>query len=343
MSGLPDAVVDEWSWPDGITFTASSDGLINQTFVGRADDRLVGVIQRVNTDVFGPEVHEDIQAVTEHLERKGLITPHLVPTRDGALWATTPFGVYRRLTPVGERTILRLSNTDQARSAGAIVGRFHEALADFEWPFRSVRPGAHDTPLHMKRLQDAIDAHSGHRLYDRVAPVAHDILEHHASWTGHLVQPSRVIHGDLKVSNLRWEGDVAMSVIDLDTMQVGSLAVELGDALRSWCNPLSEDDPGAHFDLALFESAMAGYLSTSQPPLAELDAIVRGVDRIATELASRFARDALEESYFGWDERFGTRGEHNLCRAAGQLALARSVRAQMHQAQQAIRGLSARA
>ncbi|MCA9494553.1 MAG: hypothetical protein KC621_31715, partial [Myxococcales bacterium] len=60
----------------------------------------------------------------------------------------------------------------------------------------------------------------------------------------------------------------------------------------------------------------------------EWASIVPGVERICTELAARFARDALEERYFGWNPRFGGRGEHNLLRARGQAALARSVRAQ---------------
>ncbi len=37
--------------------------------------------------------------------------------------------------------------------------------------------------------------------------------------------------------------------------------------------------------------------------------------RIATELAMRFAADALNERYFGWDRaRFPAAGEHNLLR-----------------------------
>ena len=47
---------------------------------------------------------------------------------------------------------------------------------------------------------------------------------------------------------------------------------------------------------------------------------------IALELAARFAADALQESYFGWNAaRFGSVSEHNQVRAAGQLRLAESV------------------
>jgi hypothetical protein len=46
------------------------------------------------------------------------------------------------------------------------------------------------------------------------------------------------------------------------------------------------------------------------------------VEWISLELAGRFASDALDESYFGWNsQRYSGRGEHNLVRARGQLAL----------------------
>ena len=37
------------------------------------------------------------------------------------------------------------------------------------------------------------------------------------------------------------------------------IALELGDALRSWCNPATEDASDARFVPAYFESAVAGY------------------------------------------------------------------------------------
>ena len=102
--------------------------------------------------------------------------------------------------------------------------------------------------------------------------------------------------------------------------------VELGDALRSWCNPASENVTRAEFDLDIFAAAMDGYRSAAALTPDEWSAIGPGIERICIELAARFARDALEESYFGWDPAYGGRGEHNLLRARGQASLASSVR-----------------
>ena len=102
---------------------------------------------------------------------------------------------------------------------------------------------------------------------------------------------------------------------------------ELADAMRSWCNPAGEDVRQAEFRLDLFEAAMQGYASEADWTEAERASIGPGIERICLELAARFARDALEESYFGFDPTIG-RGEHNLLRARGQAALAASVRRQ---------------
>ncbi|HNC98496.1 MAG TPA: hypothetical protein PKW90_20360, partial [Myxococcota bacterium] len=106
-----------------------------------------------------------------------------------------------------------------------------------------------------------------------------------------------------------------------------SLEVELGDALRSWCNPVGEDSTDTFFDRSLFEAALRGYGSLRPLSAAQQDAIAGGVERICLELAARFCRDVWEDSYFGWNaERFPSRPAHNLYRARGQLSLGLSVR-----------------
>ena len=54
----------------------------------------------------------------------------------------------------------------------------------------------------------------------------------------------------------------------------------------------------------------------------EQRALLLAPEWISLELAARFAADALDESYFGWNaHRFLSRGEHNLTRARGQWSL----------------------
>jgi Ser/Thr protein kinase RdoA (MazF antagonist) len=170
-------------------------------------------------------------------------------------------------------------------------------------------------------------------LREEVEPVALAILEEWFSWEGSVDLPLRNCHGDLKISNIRFDetGERALAIIDLDTVGPMTLAAELGDAWRSWCNPAGEDDPDtARFEPDFFEASLHGFAS-SAPPLEpeEWENLAPGIERICLELASRFCADALNNSYFKEDRnQFPKPGSHNLHRALCQLALARSVRSQ---------------
>ena len=137
--------------------------------------------------------------------------------------------------------------------------------------------------------------------------------------------------------NLAWELATAtkkdgprVCLIDLDTIARLPVAYELGDALRSWCNPEPEDSPQARFSLAHYEAAIAGYAETAGRLFDKptRSAVASATLTIAIELAARFAADALNEAYFSWDRyRFASAGEHNLARARAQLGLAESLSA----------------
>ena len=308
-----------------------SGGLINATWT--VGDPALAVLQRVNP-IFGPEVHEDIEAVTSHLESRGLETPRLIRTDSGSLSATGPEGgCWRALTWIKGQTLHRLDGVSRASSAGAFVARWHRAVSDLEHDFVHRRLGVHDTRAHMGRLAGALVTQGSCRLFGEVEPLACEILGQWARWDGTLDLPERISHGDLKVSNLRFDmNGEALCLLDLDTMGRMSIDAELGDAWRSWCNPAGEDEASARFDLPLFESSVSAYLAHHQLTSEEREGLVPGVERIALELSARFAVDALEERYFGFDPEVApTRGEHNLIRARGQLALACSVQAQRSQ------------
>ncbi len=302
-----------------------SVGWINRTFVAKRHDERV-IVQRLHP-IFRGEVNLDIDVITRHLEARGLTTPRVVRTRDDAAWMESD-GVWRALTFVEGLTLSALT-PDHARAAAELVARFHRALSDLDHTFHFTRPGAHDTPAHLTKLDRLLRDNPDHE----VAPVAAAILRHGASLPDLRALRTRIIHGDLKATNVLFTGDerAAVALVDLDTLAHGTIAVELGDALRSWCNPTDESDPEARFDEATFASAMEGYAAGARRLLdpAEIDAIVPGVETIAVELASRFAADAIEDRYFGFDAtRFATRVAHNLARARAQLSLATSVASQ---------------
>jgi Ser/Thr protein kinase RdoA (MazF antagonist) len=307
-------------------------GLINPTWYARSRGGDV-VLQRLNP-IFSGEVNLDIAAVTEHLARKGLVTPRLVPTRDGALWLAHDGEVWRVLTRIAGVCRDALESPAQARAAGRIVAEFHRAVSDLAHTFRNRRLGVHDTPRHLRTLREALEENRTHRHYDAVARLAERVLEAAARLPPLPSSGDRIVHGDPKISNLIFapDADRALCLIDLDTLSRMPVALELGDALRSWCNPATEDASSARFVRQYFDAAIDGYATAAQGFLApeEWSAIPRGALTITVELAARFCADALRESYFGWNSaRYESASAHNQARVQGQLKLAEGIRAEL--------------
>jgi Ser/Thr protein kinase RdoA (MazF antagonist) len=315
---------------ESATVAALGGGLINQTYL-LVNPGQRSVLQRL-APIFSPAIHENIAAVTAALATAGLTTPRLLPTREGRLCIDLggDDGVWRLQTFVAGASFNKVQSPAQAHAASALVARFHRATNDLTHTFRGLREGVHDTTKHLVRLREAVSAHAHHRLLARVGPLAEAILDR-----AHALPPlpglaPRICHGDLKLNNILFAGETppasqqALCLIDLDTLGPMSLAYELGDAWRSWCNVSGEDDTAARIDMEVFRASFAGYASGIGRALTEAErrALLGGVEWVSLELASRFAADALFENYFGWDaRRFPSRGEHNLLRARGQLAL----------------------
>lgn len=307
-------------------------GLINRTWLARARDGAWRVLQQLNP-MFPPEVMEDIAAVTAHLAARDLLTPRLVPDRDGRLWLPDPNGAWRVLTYIPGRVLDTITSRAQAGEAGRLLASFHRALDDLEHEFRHVRPPVHEPDRHLADLARAVEAHREHRLYDLAAALADDIFAAADALPPLPATPVRVVHGDPKISNLVFaaDGDRALCMLDLDTLGRMALPLELGDAMRSWCNVASEDDPRGSFSAELFAAAIGGYGAAAAGWIRaeEAGAAVGATATIQVELSARFCADALNERYFGWNPAlFPGRGEHNLARARGQLNVHRSLLAQ---------------
>lgn len=308
-------------------------GLINTTFAVTDADGRTTILQRVNP-IFDAGIHHNIIAVTQQLERAGLGTALLLPTRDGSAWLELDGEVWRMQTAISGVSFDALADPAQARAAAVFVGRWHAALANLEHEFVGLRVGVHDTAKHLATLRRALSGGREHRLYDEVAPLGEALLEAAESMPELPACPARISHGDLKINNLMFAGSDArgrvtpVALIDLDTVAPMPLAHELGDAWRSWCNRATENEPEARFDLELFAASLAGWLEGfgERPSAAERESLLLGPEWISLELACRFAADALNEAYFGWDRsQFAGRGEHNLARARGQWSLHRAI------------------
>ncbi len=337
---------------------APDAGLINRTFWVRADrgradrgradrgradgpraggtrvdgpaDEPTAVLQWVNP-IFSPQIHHDIQALSARLKDQNVLTPELIATRNGSLWLTDAPGCWRLWTFLPGRTFHQLTGAAQAAAAGELVGRFHRALAAWDYVMKAPPRNIHDTPQRMADLKTALETADRHPLAEPARQLGSAILARWQGWEGELDLPARPCHGDLKISNLRFSADGvrALALLDLDTLERMPLASELGDAWRSWCNPAGEDRPqAATFDLDRFSaSARAWFAAGPELDRKERCSLVPGIERISLELAARFCADAVLNSYFREDrQHFAQPGEHNLIRATAQFAVATACR-----------------
>ncbi len=312
-------ILERYEIGTGCAVSPVASGLIHTTWYVDADRAYV--LQRLHPKLASDGIANDYAAVTEHLARKRVRAPKLVRTREGAPLAQAGEVRWRLTTRVPGETVERVPDLETVEQAARALGRFHAAIADIEHDFESDHP-LHRTGEHLDALREA----SGDPRYAQVRPrIAADLDEILSSLPEAMLPPlpTRVVHGDPKISNVMFEDGRATALIDLDTCNRHTLLVDLGDAMRSWCRDGAEDE---RQDLRLdrFEALLRGYAAEGPPlSVAEVSALPFAGRTIALELASRFARDVLEDHYFGWDaERYSDRRSHNVARTRGMLHLA---------------------
>ncbi len=324
---LPSAIRDAYPALAGpVEIRPIPGGLLHRSFHVRVDETEF-VLQRVS-EVFAPEIHDNIHRVTNHLAARGFTTATLLLTVDGKTSALlSGLGRWRLMPHLGGVSFKRVQSGTQAHSAGQLVGRFHAALLDFDERLAPMGIRYRDTPHSLRELRSALESHAAHRLAAEVYPIGERVLAAFEKLGSPVEVPDRVIHGDLKLQNLLFESregpgrDRALALVDMDTLMRAPLWVELGDAWRSWCNPSGEDTRDTRFDLSIFDESLAGFVEGLGQDLSrpERDSLATAPERITLELCARYVTDSLEERYFGWDEsRFAGRGEHNAVRATGQ-------------------------
>ena len=323
------------------SFLPLGGGRINETRLVILGDGVSWVLQRLHPGVFS-----DPDAVMDNMR---LVTAHLHHESDRSIrfcrLGSNPDGkdrffdaegcCWRILSYIEEsRTLELVENVSQAEAVGHLLGRFHRLTAPLAPEhLADPLPGFHMTPQYLQHYDSLrpkierpgpLELHCTH-LIQQMRPLA-QVLE---DARDRLSQ--RVIHGDPKVANFLFakDSDKAVSLIDLDTVKPGLLLHDIGDCLRSCCNPLGEGHARAEdtvFVPELFVALMRGYVDQAGDLLGRGDRqlLVRSAAVISFELGLRFFTDHLSGNRYFKVQRPG----HNLHRARIQLQLCRSILAQ---------------
>ncbi len=328
-------------------------GNINATFLITLDDPAEPhfILQRLNSQVFPrPElVMHNLGTVTSHLRRRLKLTslaagrrfevPRVRLTRDGRhCWLDAAGSFWRGLSFIDEAEGRdTIQDTRHAYEVGFALGLFHHLLSDLPAAdLADTLPGFHLAPGYLHRYDEVLAARNV-----PVAPEVHyamQFIEPRRAWV-HVLEDAkaqgklqlRPIHGDPKVNNVLMDVDrgQAVSLIDLDTVKPGLVHYDLGDLLRSGCNPLGEETGewrAVRFDTDLCRAILQGYFSWAGNFLTPDDYayLYDAIRLLAFELGLRFFTDYLAGNVY-----FRARHpEHNLARALVQFKLAESIESQ---------------
>jgi Ser/Thr protein kinase RdoA (MazF antagonist) len=319
------------------------------------------VLQRLNAEVFQDPaaVIANHAVVEQHVKRRlraGVPAlagrrwdlPELLPPREGPGPAVVVAGDHWRALRFidGAESVEVITGPEQAHQVGVGLGMFHLLISDLPVErLTDTLKGFHVTPAYLARYDALADRCTGPSLgegeqaeWQRQQVWCEAFIEARRDLVPVLEQalaagllPLRPIHGDPKVNNLLLDpgSGEAIALIDLDTVKPGLVHYDIGDCLRSGCNPLGEETTAfeaVHFDSALFEAMLSGYLSVARSFLTkpDWDLLLVAPRLLAFELGLRFYTDHLEGNPY-----FRTRHpRHNLDRALVQFHLVASIEAQ---------------
>ena len=323
-------------------------GLINHTWrVTTPND--VYILQRINQAVFKkPEdIAANISLIANNLQvhyPDYLFVSPVKNTEGGDMVVVTDSHLrnlqdfvnveaihYFRMFPFvkGSHSKDVVETPEQAYEAAAQFGKFTFLLRGCKiGQLKTTIPQFHDLSLRYKQFQDALENGNKQRIEEAAALI--DIIKQNADIVAEFESIKtnsdfklRVTHHDTKISNVLFNGiDKGLCVIDLDTVMPGYFISDVGDMMRTYLSPVSEEEKDfSKIEVrdAFYKAIVKGYFNEMQNELSEVEKqyfFYAGKFMIYMQ-ALRFLTDYLNNDvYYG--EKYP---KHNFNRATNQAVL----------------------
>ncbi len=319
--------------PGAMSVTPFGSGLINSTWkVTDGSGKPLYILQKVNTAIFkSPEdIAYNIRLIGNYLQDRHpgyLFVPQL-STITGADLVKSDDGYYRLFPFVAaSHTIDVVAKPQQAYEAARQFGQFTKLLAGPDAPdLKTTLPDFHNLSLRYRQFEDALQNGDLDRIGQSKALIEiirqnKRIVREYEIYKGQFT--ARVTHHDTKISNVLFDdADKGLCVIDLDTVMPGFFISDLGDMIRTYVCPVSEEEKDfskISIRSEFYDAITEGYLSEMRTELSDAEyqhAAFAGEFMIYMQ-AVRFLTDHLNNDVY-----YGARYEgHNFVRAGNQLVL----------------------
>lgn len=343
-------VLSAYGFPSDASVTPHGSGLINRTWLIRSAKGAF-ILQQLNRQVFARPDHiaENIEEIGHYLSEHypGIVFPRPVKAVNGeTLVDAGPEGHYRLYPFIDSSVTIDVVHTPaEAFEAARQFGGFTRMLAGFPTErLHETLPGFHDLSLRYRDFRDALENGRPDRIRKSAQVIDYLKTQHHLVTEYERIRSNpefkkRVTHHDTKISNVLFNRQgKGICVIDLDTVMPGYFISDVGDMLRTYLSPVSEEEQ----DFSLirirqpyFRAIVEGYMDEMSDELTqtEIDAFVYAGSFLMYMQALRFITDHLRDDVY-----YGSKYEgHNYVRAMNQATLLQRYTAQSAELQDIVR------
>lgn len=318
-------------------------GLINHTWLVTDLERKY-ILQKINRNVFKEpgNISYNIELIQKHLEstHPGYFFVAPLKTVDGENIVHDFAGDFYRLFPFVEnsRTYDVVQTPEQAFEAAKQFSLFTQVLSGLSpAKLKITLPGFHDLTTRYRQFEQACTHGNPERIKQSQSEI--DFIRNHSFIveTFRCIQSSshfktRVTHHDTKISNVLFgQDDKGICVIDLDTVMPGYFISDVGDMLRTYLSPVSEEEKDfskIEVREVYFKAILEGYLSNMRNELSkdELNHFIYSGMFMIYMQAIRFLTDYLNNDCY-----YGSAYEgHNYVRAGNQITLLKRLQEKEH-------------
>lgn len=309
-------------------------GLINNTCLVRHHSGNY-ILQRVNDKVFKEPflIANNIDKIQHCINQTDDSYYFAAPSRTlkgESMLFVENHGYYRMFPFVtGSHSIAVVETPQQAFEAAKQFGGFTKVLSSIDIQSLNITlPDFHNLTLRYQQFLNALEHGNKERIEECAEEIQElklyaDIVEEYENIKTNPAFKLRVTHHDTKISNVLFdENNNGLCVIDLDTVMPGYFISDLGDMMRTYLSPVSEEE--ADFSKIIirdefYTAIVKGYSVYMNDELSDSEKqhfFYSGKFMIYMQ-ALRFITDYLNDDVY-----YGAKyPKHNYVRGANQLTL----------------------
>ena len=289
-------------------------GDVNETYLIESSGEKI-IFQKLSP-IFNEMLLADFVVYSSHLAKAGWTVPEIILSKTGGLFIVDDNQKLWRAVTYIEST--GTPSKVDLYAFGDIIGHFHESLSTLHYQPLFSLSHFHDTQFYFHKLQKIY-----RQLPASLLSQAEIIFRMYENLKSLPEVPTQLIHGDARVGNILFNHDTPFTIIDFDTIMLGTAWIELGDSVRSLLEQnVIKNQPS---DFEVLKQFTNGYLSRSTLSFSEkefFEEVMNATQLIALELSMRFLIDIVEDYYFVWENTpYKSRLEHNDARVLQQLEI----------------------